>query len=53
MNGIHARRSMTQEERRADDERFRKLTPLEQIRELKDLLAGVEAAIDDPERRSH
>jgi hypothetical protein len=36
---------MTPEERRADDERFRKLTPIEQIRELRDLLAEVEAGI--------
>jgi hypothetical protein len=49
MNRLRTRHSMTPEERRADDERFSKLTPLEQIRELRDRLAEVEAAIDDAE----
>jgi hypothetical protein len=41
---------MTPEERRADDERFRKVTPPEQIHEVEDLLEELEDAINEAER---
>jgi hypothetical protein len=43
---------MTPEERRADDDRFGNLSSAEQIRELKNLLAEVEAAIYEAQMQS-
>ncbi len=52
MSKLRARNAMTPEERRADDDRFGNLSSAEQIRELKNLLAEVEAAIYQAERKS-
>jgi len=41
---------MTPKGRKDDDERFRKLKPLEQVHELEDLIEVVEAEIDERER---
>ena len=52
MSKLRDRNAMTPEERRADDDRFGNLSSAKQIRELKNLLAEVEAAISEAERKS-
>ena len=41
----------TPKDRRDDDERFRKLKPLEQVHELEDLVEELENEVDEAERK--